>query len=631
MQHLSDIFAGCKIFPCVEGTKDPATARGWKDASSDPAQIEAWAATNPNFNWAVACGLSGLFVFDIDPAGLDWWRDLLATNAAVHETVQSTLQVRTPKGGLHVYFRGEGPSTASRIAKGIDTRGGFMRDGALVSGGYVILPGSRTIRGQGRVDGDYSIVSGNRIADLPDAMRAIVPERKRHEVSGLAKDPAKDQPRNVDWAMGLIRNYVASGQVSVQGHGGNDTAFRVAASILDKAISPALCFDLLWEHWNPHCSPPWDDWELERIISNALEYGEDAAKGSKGFEASQDVFAAYLNYVPDSEPPKSRGRDKLQFLHSFADNMQEPRWLVPGILPARGTGMLYGESGSYKSFVALDIALCLAYGISGQWGAPPVKNDVLFFVGEAPVGTAKKRWPAWMEWQNIKNREDHRFVIKGNVPVFTDGEAWENVKADLEELQVNPSLIVIDTLSRLMTGMDENATKDASLVVSFLEDLSRFYNCFVLIVHHTGKDQTKGARGSSVYHANMDTVISTKLRQNGTELKVRKHKDADVSGDAQFLAVKPVGNSIVLEHSEMPSETDAKAGSKYDWASPKEVMEILTALEGSTSDSVLAAEIAGKYGVDKKIVLQQLSRNSDLAFLRPVKGRWQLPEWKFDL
>jgi hypothetical protein len=77
MQALPDILVGCKVFPCSPGTKDPATKHGWKDASDDPAQIAEWRRINPEFNWAVACGPSNLFIFDIDPAGLDWWHKLL--------------------------------------------------------------------------------------------------------------------------------------------------------------------------------------------------------------------------------------------------------------------------------------------------------------------------------------------------------------------------------------------------------------------------------------------------------------------------------------------------------------------------------------------------------------------------
>ena len=630
MQDLPDELRGCKLFPCQPGTKDPATANGWKDASSDPAKLDEWQSLNPSFNWAVACGLSGLFIFDIDPAGLSWWKNLLKRDADVAAAVGAALQVRTPKGGLHVYFRGEGPSTASRIAEGIDTRGGFWRDGKLVSGGYVVAPGSKTVAGPGRVDGAYTLLGGS-ILPMPDCMKVLVPERKKTETKGLEKNPDADQPRNVSWAIDLLKNYVEAGRVSIEGKGGNDTAFRVAASVLDKAISPAMCFDLLIEHWNPHCSPPWDDYELEKIVQNAAEYGEDTEKGAKGFQTNSEAFASFAGR--EAETPADRSRDKIQFLHDYAENVSDPTWLIPGMVPSVGIGMIYGESGSYKSFLALDMSLCLAFGIPGQWGAPPVKNDVLFLAGEGPVATAKKRWPAWMEWQDIEFKNDHRFLIKDRVPFYTDTDAWECVKADLSELKAKPALIVIDTLTRLITGMDENSAKDASMITNFMESLSRYYECFVLAVHHTGKDQSKGARGSSAFYANMDTVINTKLKLGGTSLQVKKQKDADVGDDIHYFVTKEFAQSIVLERTEALEETSKgkETKSRYPWASIEEVLRVLEGLGGETSDSVMISEIAGKTGADKKIIQRELSKNTALTFLRPTQGKWAIPKQEYDL
>lgn len=99
-------------------------------------------------------------MIDVDPNGLDWWNKLLERDSAIRDAVERAFQVRTPRGGLHVYFKGEGPSTASRIADGIDTRGGIHRDGKIVSGGYVLLPGSKTDAGA------YSALPGGGLTEL---------------------------------------------------------------------------------------------------------------------------------------------------------------------------------------------------------------------------------------------------------------------------------------------------------------------------------------------------------------------------------------------------------------------------------------------------------------------------------
>lgn len=628
MQDLPDILKGCKLFPVVAGDKVPATKEGWHIATDDPAQLAEWSRILPGCNWAVATGPSGLFVIDVDPNGLDWWAKLLERDSEIREAVDKAFQVRTPRGGLHVYFKGEGPSTASRIADGIDTRGGINRDGKIVSGGYVLLPGSRTAAGT------YQALPGGQILPLPEVLINIIPARQKTDTLGLEKNPDADQPRNVSWATDLLKNYVASGRVSVQGHGGNNTAFQVAASILDKAISPGLCFELMWDLWNPHCSPMWDEWELEQIIRNAASYGEDTEGGVKGFQANEDAFAAFVGMEVEAPAPVDRSRDRIKFLHEYADGVSDPVWLIPNMIPAQGIGMMFGETGSYKSFLALDMALCLAFGIPGQWNAPPVKHDVLFFAGEGPVSTAKKRWPAWMEWQEIQFRNDHRFLIKDRVPLYTDTESWQGVKDDLAELEAKPSLIVIDTLTRLLTGLDENSAKDATLITNFMESLARHYECFVLAIHHTGKDQSKGARGSSAFISNVDTAFSVKLKQGGTELRVRKQKDADVTDEISYFAVKEVASSIVLERTASLADvtSEKNSSSRYSWAQVDEVVQVLSGLGGETSDGVLFEEIAGKHGgLDRDVVRKQLAKNDALTFLRPEKGKWKIPKREFDL
>lgn len=627
MLTLPDILKGAKVFPVVPGGKDPATKHGWHEATNDPAQIERWQRVNPDFNWAVATGPSGLFVIDVDPNGLDWWGKLLERDPVIREAVARAFQVRTPRGGLHIYFRGEGPSTASRIADGIDTRGGIRRNGKIVSGGYILLPGSRTSAGT------YSELPGGNLETLPACISAIIPERKKTDTLGLDRNPEHDQPRNIAWAKDLLEGYVKSGRVSIEGKGGNNLAFQVAASILDKAISPAMAFDMLWEIWNPHCQPAWDEWELETIVRNAANYAEDK-DGVKGFQSNADAFAHFVGVeTPELTAPTAERnrRSKVKSLSEYAENARDPEWLLPGYVPANGIGMLYGASGSYKSFVALDWALCLANGISGQWSAPPVKNDVLFLAGEGPNATAKKRWPAWNEWQGIEFLGDNRFFILDFVPSFNDIQEWENIKADLAELKARPALIVIDTATRLNTGLDENSANDMTKITNFMEQLSRYYECTVLVIHHSGKDESKGARGSSALFANMDFVIATKKVQDGTILTVRKQKDADVGDDSRYLKVKEVGQSIVLAHSDKaPAEKKGPEKSRYDWASREEITAVLNQNGGEMSHAVLVQELMRIHGLDRSIVQKQL-KSHDLHWLRPTDTQWKIPTIEFDL
>jgi hypothetical protein len=640
---LPDIFKGCKIFPIAAGTKDPiGGSNGWKDASSDPAQLAEWERDYPGCNWAVAMGPSGLFGFDIDPNGIAAWEALVAADPAIKSAMDKAFKVRSPKGGYHVYFRGEGPSTASRITKGVDTRGGIRQDdGSIASGGYLLLPGSRTVAGPGRVDGEYTVMHLGDIAEMPEHVRAIVPERKKGQAHGLDKPLEPDNPRNVQWCRDLIESYIANGRVSVQGEGGNNLAFAVVASIMDKGISPATAFDLLWEHWNPHCSPPWSDWELEQLVRNAAEYGEETT-GAKGFQTNKDAFAGTVAALKDWKPSDGgidetpvtpeRPRGHVMALHDYAASVGDPEWLIKGFLPAQGVAMLYGVSGSYKSFLALDWALSLAYGEPGQWQAAPTKHDVLFIAGEGPVATAKVRWPAWRSWRGIEFVNDHRFFILDRVPAFTDTERWQDVKADLAHLNVKPALTVIDTTSRLLTGLDENSSKDATMVVSFAESIAREYEGLVLLIHHTGKDEKKGARGSSVFHANVDSLLLTTKKHGGMELRVKKHKDADAPDEAFAFKLKESGGSIVLERTEALAEAPKAGKSRHDWASREEVAAILADCEHPQSTAMLAQLICeANTGLQPDVVRRKLNNNKDLDWLKRGDGSWGLPKVEYDL
>lgn len=628
MPTLPPPLAGCKIFPCLPGDKLPALNYGWQNrATNDNGQISQWEAGMADLNWGVACGPSGLFVIDVDPAGMAKWEEIQNAIPGLREAIQKSFTVRTPRGGYHFYFRGSGPTTASAIAPGIDTRGGYVdeRTGKLKSIGYVVAPGSVTKAGPKTVDGEYSYVGGS-IFDMPAPVLQIVPERKRGTTLGLAQPVTPDNPRNVSWAMDLIKSYVAEGRVSVEGAGGNDTAFRVAASILDKGVSPAKAYELLEEYWNPHCTPAWDDWELETIVGNAARYGEETGEGAKGFQDNASAFAAFAGTeaAPDDPTPLPLRKDRVQWIEDYASQVRDPVWLLPGFLPAYGTGMLYGASGSYKSFIALDMACCVAHGHAGQWGAPPVANDVVYFAGEAPIGTAKKRFPAWLEWQ--KPGSHGRLAIFPRVPYLGDKDGWEGVKLDIAELGIKPKLMIVDTMTRLLTGFDENSTKDANIATGFLEDLCRHYECFALAVHHTGKDETKGARGSSAFFANVDTVLATKKVNGGAALTVKKHKDADADGEPVYLKIKEHGTSIVLEKTDHLDEPATAGQSKIDWSTPQEILRHINDFKGRISHANLCQEIAGELGIDVQKVRKEIARRQDIQWLRSEPNWWSAPK-----
>jgi hypothetical protein len=135
-QALAYAAAGWPVFPCKPDAKEPDTAHGFKDATTDPVVIRAWWQRRPDRNVAIATGTPGPDVLDVDVSaeGTGWAgfnrlkRVGLLTGAGAI--------VRTPRGGLHAYYRGTGQPCGSL------TRAGHFID-FKASGGYVLAPPSR--------------------------------------------------------------------------------------------------------------------------------------------------------------------------------------------------------------------------------------------------------------------------------------------------------------------------------------------------------------------------------------------------------------------------------------------------------------------------------------------------------
>jgi Bifunctional DNA primase/polymerase, N-terminal len=125
--------AGWPVFPCKPGLKEPATPHGFKDATTDPGQIRRWWTRCPSFNIAVATGAPGPDVLDVDvhPGGSGFEAFNQVKRAGLITGAKGI--IRTPSGGLHVYFDGTSQANGRLPRHHLDFRG---------LGGYVLVPPS---------------------------------------------------------------------------------------------------------------------------------------------------------------------------------------------------------------------------------------------------------------------------------------------------------------------------------------------------------------------------------------------------------------------------------------------------------------------------------------------------------
>ena len=234
-----------------------------------------------------------------------------------------------------------------------------------------------------------------------------------------------------------------------------------------------------------------------------------------------DVLAALLESA--SEPPQPEPRYKLLGADDLR-NLPPLAWRVRGVLPAVGLAGLYGPSASGKSFLALDMAAAIAEG--RRWFDCRVEAAPVVYAALEGEGGFRLRVAAW---------EAHtgRALSDGLAMVLQSFKLTEpqDVK-DLAAVVPSGAVVFLDTLNRAAPTADENSSKDMGEILSAAKLLQSLINGLVVLVHHTGKDATKGLRGHSSLFAALDAAVEVSRDGERREWKVAKSKDGQ-DGDAQ--------------------------------------------------------------------------------------------------
>ena len=212
-------------------------------------------------------------------------------------------------------------------------------------------------------------------------------------------------------------------------------------------------------------------------------------------------------------------------------------WLVKGFIEQNTTGLFFGDPGSYKSFLAMDIAYHCASGKNWH-GSTVVKGPVYYIAGEGHGGIVRRQ-EAWIKHHKPDLSSMH-FKFTTEAMNFYEAKSAELITRDIEEWAEtagNPVLIVIDTLARNFNG-DENSAGEMGTFINNVNQYLRVpFECVVLIVHHTGHTEKKRARGSMALKAGVDfeyRVEKSKTVPFGAELSCTKMKDAVEPDEAWF-------------------------------------------------------------------------------------------------
>jgi hypothetical protein len=296
-----------------------------------------------------------------------------------------------------------------------------------------------------------------------------------------------------------------------------------------------------------------DKWErddyrertIEKALSGCTEFyrwgmpQEQVAEAlsAVGSHAGQNAIADLAQAVQERHVAEKQKKTAAYEFLTFPELSKLPplQWLVEDHFPEKSINEIWGESGSGKSFYALDVALSVAHGINFLGQFKTVKSSVLYIASEGWDGIFK-RGKAW--------EQAHGLALPDNILICPNAvnlpEEWESfIKAVKVKFGGYPRLLIIDTLNWNFGNGDENSTKDMTRFTHAIREINALTGATIIIIHHSGKDISKGSRGAYSLKCALNAEIY--IEGNGvplTSCKVmcKKQKDAPAFKTYHLLA-----------------------------------------------------------------------------------------------
>lgn len=237
--------------------------------------------------------------------------------------------------------------------------------------------------------------------------------------------------------------------------------------------------------------------------------------------------------APGAEPPASKMMPGI----SFADI--KPRldddYIVKGLIGRETLVADVGPSGCGKTFFICDLAMHIASGLS--WRGHRVKQRLVVMV----------------ELEGARSAENRLYAANEHNPQFGDRIALKLtpgplnlrdlldvqrliafIRAAEQEHGLPIGVCIIDTLSRAMAGGDENGPEDMGALIRGADMVRTLTGATVILVHHTGKDESRGGRGHSSLFAALDTEIVVSQTGSVRIATVTKQRDLPSGGRYAF-------------------------------------------------------------------------------------------------
>jgi len=495
---LSYARRGWPVLPIRAGSKEPATAHGVKDATTDEATICRWWATWPRANLGVATGsVSGLVVLDVDPrnGGDESLHDLEARYGPLPDTVTAL----TGGGGQHRYFSlPEGVTVRSRVlAPGPELKG----DGAYVVAPPSVHPSGQLYRWElTRGPGDVPLAS------LPAWLLELAQD-------GRSPD----------------RYDAFDGHPIPEGHR-HTHLVSLAGKLRRDGLSVEAIEAALLEENERRCQPPLPDDEVREIARSMANYppgpshGRDGQGHTEGAGGDSISFSSIRVERERKEMPADRWQPRP--LGEAPEGAAPIEWLWEGFIARGMSSELYGVWKSGKSTLLACLLRQMAQG--GELAGRPVRQGRALIVSEEGA----QKWAARSQELSIPLGA-HDLIARPFARGRATWQEWTAFTTHLATLvrEKGYDLVVLDSLANLWPVVEENQAGEVLRAVSpFMALLEA--GAGLLLIHHPRKsdgDEATAGRGSGALPAWVDTIIE--FRRYAPEDK------ATAAGSSPYIVV----------------------------------------------------------------------------------------------
>lgn len=355
---------------------------------------------------------------------------------------------------------------------------------------------------------------------------------------------------------------------------------------------------------------------------DAIGYVEDVASMFEDY-GPFDGAGEGVNHGSQDAPAKP-SRFTFEDAGVFADR-PSPGWIVKGVIPRAGLGIVYGESGSGKSFFIFDLIAAIVRGI--PWRGHRVTKSRCAYIAAEGAGGFRNRIKAYQQHHGVDFRGSGLMMLAA-APNFLLGDDVKDLVGGIRRAG-GADIIVVDTYAQVTPGANENTSEDMGKALRHCALIHEATGAVVILVHHAGKDTSRGARGWSGNRAAADFEIEVLITDDGRMARVRKQKDGR-DDEAWGFALQDVNigvdedgdvvTSCVVVDAPLPEDAPSVRGGGRGAKKIKKERKLKT-WEAAVMEAHAELSLGGDVKADE-LVEKAVSKNPENG--TPKSRRWRI-------